>query len=82
MYQVCFNDPAQGSASAEYISEHQLATKIAVIYNNADAYSTGIYQNFAGEAAKVGIEIVSATTFTDDTDGLLRAADRRQGKRR
>ncbi len=67
MYQVCFNDPAQGSASAEYISEHQLATKVAVIYNNADAYSTGIYQNFAGEAAKVGIEIVSATTFTDDT---------------
>ena len=67
MYQVCFNDPAQGSASAEYISEHQLATKVAVIYNNADAYSTGIYQNFVGEAAKVGIEIVSATTFTDDT---------------
>lgn len=67
MYQVCFNDPAQGSASAEYISEHQLGTKIAVIYNNADAYSTGIYQNFTGEAANLGLEVVSVTTFTDDT---------------
>ncbi len=67
MYQVCFSDPAQGTASAEYIAENKLATKVAVIYNNADAYSTGIYQNFATEAEALGLEIVSATTFTDDT---------------
>ena len=46
VYQICFTDPAQGSASAQYISEHGLATKVAVIYNNADTYSTGIYQTF------------------------------------
>ena len=67
MFQVCFTDPAQGTASAQYIGEHSLATKVAVIYNNADAYSTGIYQKFIDEAAAQGIEVVSATTFTDDT---------------
>ena len=30
-----------------YISEHSLATKVAVIYNNADTYSTGIYQTLS-----------------------------------
>ncbi len=67
VYQVCFTDPAQGAASAEYIAAHQLATKVAVIYNNADAYSTGIYQTFEAKAAEVGLEIVSTTTFTNDT---------------
>ncbi|HIS85065.1 MAG TPA: ABC transporter substrate-binding protein [Candidatus Faecivicinus avistercoris] len=67
VYQLCFTDPAQGSASAQYISEHGLGTKIAVIYNNADAYSTGIYQTFEAAAAELGLEIVSVTTFTDDT---------------
>jgi len=67
VYQVCFTDPAQGAASAEYIASHALATKVAVIYNNADAYSTGIYQTYADKAAEVGLEIVSTTTFTEDT---------------
>ena len=67
VYQVCFTDPAQGSASAQYIADHALAAKVAVIYNNADAYSTGIYQTFAAKAPEVGLEIVSTTTFTDDT---------------
>ena len=67
MYQVCFTDPNQGSASAQFIVDNALATKVAVIYNNADAYSTGIYQTFVANAATLGLEVVSATTFTDDT---------------
>ena len=67
VYQLCFTDPAQGSASAQYISEHELASKVAVIYNNADAYSTGIYQTFEAKAGELGLEIVSVSTFTDDT---------------
>ena len=38
-----------------------------MIYNNADAYSTGIYQTFDAEAKKLGLEIVAVSTFTDDT---------------
>ncbi|PWM25079.1 MAG: amino acid ABC transporter substrate-binding protein [Oscillospiraceae bacterium] len=67
VFQMCFTDPNQGVASAQYIAEQQLGSKIAVIYNNADAYSTGIYEKFASEAANQGLEIVSTTTFTDDT---------------
>ncbi len=67
VYQLCFTDPNQGTASAQYISEQGLGSKIAVIYNNSDAYSTGIYNTFAEEAANVGLEIVSTTTFTDDS---------------
>ena len=67
VFQICFTDPSQGKLSAECISETALGTKIAVIYNNADAYSTGIYQTFEAEAKELGLEIVSVTTFTDDT---------------
>ena len=68
VYQMCFTDPNQGTASAEYIATQQLATKVAVIYNNGDAYSTGIYEKFAAEAEAQGLEIVSVTTCTDDTN--------------
>ena len=67
MYQVCFEDPAMGIFSAQIISENNLGTKIAVIYNNADDYSTGIYQNFKAKSDELGLEIVSETTFTDET---------------
>ncbi|MDR0928896.1 MAG: ABC transporter substrate-binding protein, partial [Oscillospiraceae bacterium] len=67
VYQVCFTDPAQGAASAQYIVDNAVAEKIAIIYNNADAYSTGIYQTFEAKAQELGLEIVSITTFTDET---------------
>lgn len=67
VFQMCFTDPNQGTKSAEYISEKNLATKIAIIYNNSDAYSTGIYTKFAAEAKQLGLNVVSVTTFTDDT---------------
>ncbi|MBR2854721.1 MAG: ABC transporter substrate-binding protein [Clostridia bacterium] len=67
VFQVCFTDPNQGAASAEYIAEHKLGTKIAVIYNNADVYSTGIHDTFVEKAPGLGLEIVSEETFTDET---------------
>ena len=76
VFQICFTDPNQGSASARYIAEHGLGTKIAVIYNNADVYSTGIRDTFVAEAANKGLEIVSETTFTDETtDFSVQVAD-------
>ena len=67
MYQVCFTDPAQGAASADYIFQNKLGEKIGVIYNNGDVYSTGIFQTFETKAAELGLEIVKVSTFTDDT---------------
>ncbi|MBQ3817021.1 MAG: ABC transporter substrate-binding protein [Clostridia bacterium] len=67
VFQMCFTDPNQGIASAQYISEQKIGEKIAVIYKNDDSYSTGIYQKFDAEAKKVGLNIVSVTTFTDSS---------------
>ena len=66
MYQVCFTDPAQGILSAEKIVENKLGTKVGIIYNNSDAYSTGIYQAFMDKAAELGLEVVAETTFASD----------------
>lgn len=65
-FQLCFSDPNQGTASAQFIKEKNLANNIAVIYNNSDAYSTGIYTKFIAEAEVQGLNVVSVTTFTDD----------------
>lgn len=67
MFQMCFTDPNQGVASAQYIKSQDLGSKIAVIYNNSDAYSTGIYQKFQSEAEALGLNIVCVKTFTDDS---------------
>lgn len=66
VFQVCFTDPNQGVAAAQYIGENALASKVAVIYDSSDVYSTGIYTKFAEEAANQSFEIVSAEAFTAD----------------
>ena len=66
-FRMCFSDPDQGKASADYISENGIATKIAVIYNGSDTYSTGIRQKFEEEAESVGLDIVASEAFTADS---------------
>ena len=79
MYQVCFQDPVMGVFSADMIVENNMGTKVAIIYNNADDYSTTIYQSFKAEAEKIGLEVVSVTTFAadDNTDFTVQVADAR-----
>ncbi len=67
-FRVCFSDPTQGVISAQYIKENGLGTKVAVIYDSSDTYSTGIYESFAAEAATLGLEIVATEAFTSDTN--------------
>ena len=67
VFQMCFTDPNQGIASAEYIKEQELGSKIGIIYNSSDAYSTGIYTKFVSEANAQGLNIVSTQSFTDDS---------------
>ena len=66
-FRMCFSDPSQGTVSADYIADNSLASKIAVIYDSSDTYSTGIYQSFAAEAEERGLEIVTAQAFTADS---------------
>ena len=77
VFQMCFMDPNQGSASARYIDEQDLGTKIAIIWKNDDVYSKGIHDKFVEEAESRGLEIVSDTTFAtgNDTDFSVQVAD-------
>ena len=71
VFQICFTDPNQGVASADYIADKGLATKIGVIYDSSDAYSSGIYDKFKAEADVKGLEIVAAEAFTADNKSDL-----------
>lgn len=67
VFQVCFTDPNQGVASAQYIAENKLATKIGIIYDSSDVYSSGIEEKFESEAKTQGLNIVSKAAFTADS---------------
>lgn len=66
-FQMCFMDPNQGSASAQYIADKSLGMKIGIIYQNDSVYSTGIYNSFVEKAKELNLDVVSTTTFTEDT---------------
>ena len=68
VFRVCFSDPNQGIASAQYISDNNLATKVGIIYDNSDVYSSGIYQKFVEESEGKNYEVVSAEAYTQDNN--------------
>lgn len=67
VFQMCFSDPNQGSASADYIYNNKVGTKVGIIYRNDDNYSTGIYSKFKSEAEALGLEIVEEQGFSNGT---------------
>lgn len=67
-FRVCFADPDQGTASAKYIGENKLATKVAIIYDSSSEYSSGVREAFVKEAPNEGIEVVADEAFTADTN--------------
>ena len=67
VFQVCFTDPNQGVASAQYIAENKLAKKVGIIYDSSDVYSSGIEEKFEAEAKTQGLNIVSKAAFTADS---------------
>lgn len=67
-FRLCFTDPLQGVTMANFAKE-QGYSKIAIIYNNSDEYSTGMMQAFADQVAVNGGEVVASESFvTDDVD--------------
>lgn len=67
-FRVCFLDPDQGTYSADFIKENNLATKVAVLYDKSNTYSVGVYEAFAEEAEKLGLSIVTTQAFTDSSN--------------
>lgn len=67
IFQVCFSDPNQGVGAATYIGQNSMATKVGVIYDSSDIYSSGIFEKFMLEADNQPFEIVAAEAFTEES---------------
>lgn len=68
-FRICFSDQAQGVAMADYAVDTLSLKKIAVIYNAADEYSTGLQTAFEEEVKAKGAEIVASEAFqTNDVE--------------
>ncbi len=68
VFQVCFTDPGQGIAAADKIYAMNAAAKVGIIFNNSDAYSTGIKDAFVAHAAELGLQIVATSGFSSDAN--------------
>ena len=71
IFQICFTDPNQGTASADYMASHNLGTTIGVIYDSSDVYSSGIYEKFAAQAKNNGLNVACVEAFTADNKADL-----------
>lgn len=67
-FRMCFTDPAQGTKSAQFISEHKLATKVAVLYDSAADYNSGVHDAFVEAAGEDGLEVVADEAYTTDSN--------------
>ena len=71
IFQICFTDPNQGTASADYMAQNNLGTTIGVIYDSSDVYSSGIYEKFAAQAEANGLNVACVEAFTADNKADL-----------
>ena len=53
VFRLCCTDPLQGKMIADYVV-NQGYESVAVLYNNADEYSTGVYEAFKDELTESG----------------------------
>lgn len=67
-FRMCFTDPMQGTKSAQFISEHELATKVAVLYDSMADYNVGIHDSFVEAAGEYGLEVVADEAYTTDSN--------------
>ncbi|MCR5293917.1 MAG: ABC transporter substrate-binding protein [Lachnospiraceae bacterium] len=67
-FAVCFNDPQQGTKSAEYFAEHFPDAVIGTLYDSSTEYSAGIEANFESKGAALGLDIADVESFTADNN--------------
>ena len=59
MFRSCFIDSFQGVTMARFAKNVLAADTAAVLYDNGDTYSTGVYDYFVNECAAQGIEVAT-----------------------
>jgi branched-chain amino acid transport system substrate-binding protein len=62
---VCFIDPFQGFVGASFARNNLKLEKAATLYNRAQAYSTGLNEEFAKNFEKLGGQVVLQQAYGD-----------------
>lgn len=65
MFRACFIDDLQAKTMVNVAVANGVKTA-AVIYNNSDSYSTGLYDSFVKYCGENGIEVVAAESYGKD----------------
>lgn len=69
VFRSCFLDPFQASTMANFAKDELNATKYAVIYDNSNDYSLGLYEAFKAQVEANGQELVAEEVGTaNDVD--------------
>lgn len=63
VFRSCFIDPFQGVTMASFAAEELGVKTAAVLYDNGDNYSTGVYEYFVEHCKEVGIEVVAVESY-------------------
>ena len=67
MFRSCFIDPFQGETMARFAKEVLGAQTAAILYNNQDTYSTGVYDYFVSKANEIGLELVAIESYAGES---------------
>ncbi|MGB9661940.1 MAG: ABC transporter substrate-binding protein [Moorellaceae bacterium] len=69
IFRTCFTDPPQAVVGAEFAFKELGAKKAAILYDNTNDYSKGLYKVFKDEFTKLGGQVVAEGSFgKDDQD--------------
>jgi branched-chain amino acid transport system substrate-binding protein len=81
VFRVCFTDPIQAAGLATFVSQNLKLTKAAILYDQTQAYSKGLRDDFTRAFKKMGGTIVEDQAYSGgDQDfsaqlGAIRAAN-------
>jgi len=64
IFRVCFIDPFQGLACAQFARNDLKFSKVAILFDQASAYSVGLKDEFGKALNKLGGKIVSEQAYT------------------
>lgn len=66
IFRVCFIDPFQGYVTARYIRELPTpASRVAILYDQANAYSVGLAEEFEKAFTRLGGTITTRQTYSE-----------------
>ncbi|WP_058485217.1 ABC transporter substrate-binding protein [Defluviitalea phaphyphila] len=66
IFRACFIDPYQGEVMAKFAVEELNVSKVAILYNTADDYSTGVAEAFKEAVERSGVEVVNFEGYNGD----------------